>query len=248
MDEERYKQYIVDLYSRINDNSNAISLCSLYSSMIQIKHDSQTLVNYYQPIYEDIKCFIKEYVTEISNMQKGYGYDVIDMLKIEHMISMCPNAPERNELFKHAFRLLSSSGYIVESEYFTENYNEKNALYALSHGSYKQRFPAFLSLMSQNIWWCLAAVVAVVIIHYVILLPAVSENFILYEINYHSYFENFYINHFFNLFAYLFGISETAFCKPISAMGIFLSILFRLFYLVIVSGLLVNLLLKKLRL
>lgn len=245
MKSKNIKYYLDKLYNCVQGCSDAITLCSSYSVILQIKHDNPSLASYNEPLYIDIKCFIDEYVSMVSHQRRDYGYDAVDVKKMETFIITCPDANQCKELFRHAYIQLSEKGFIHESEYFKEKYIASRAMLQIRNGNFRQKLIGVVTFTVNNSWLYLFILAVVVILQYVILLPCSAPEQAIFEISYFNYANNFCLNHFLNLLAYLLGINETLFCKPISAVGMLLTICFQLFYIVFVGGLAVDILKKK---
>ena len=91
MVQNRIKNYLDELYTKIQDDTNIVSLCSLYSYVIQIKSEHMELKDYNETLYVDVKCFIENYVANLSQQGKDYGYDAVDVGKIIQHINRGQN-------------------------------------------------------------------------------------------------------------------------------------------------------------
>lgn len=241
------KHYLDELYHKVHDDANVVSLCSLYSCIVQIKKESPELKDYRETLYVDIKHFIDEYVSNVSQQEKEFGYDSVDMGKIKKHIMICPDAKQRNELYRYASLALTTHGFVEESEHFKYMSSIGRSTSLLRSGTFLQKCKGIVSLIVNNLWFCLITVVIVFSIHYILLLPFSSPEQAIFEINYSSYAENLYMNHLLNLLAYLFSVNDTLFCKPLSAIGILLSVVLQIFYLLFVGGSLIEMLKKYTR-
>ena len=241
------KYYLSKLYKSVYGCSDAVSLCSSYSDILQIKHDNPELANLKNSVYVDIKCFIEEYVSMVSHEKRDFGYDSVDLSKIDKFISFCPDANRRIELFRYASIQLSSRGFLQEAEYCNKKHVKGRAISHINRSDFPHKLKGILSLIINNVWLCLLLVAMVLLLHYVILLPYSAANYAIFEISYSTYVDNFYLNHLLNFIGYLFGINESPFCKPLGFTGILLIVCLRLFYMLFVGGTLVDILKKCIR-
>ncbi len=246
MVQNRIKNYLDELYTKIQDDTNIVSLCSLYSYVIQIKSEHMELKDYNETLYVDVKCFIENYVANLSQQGKDYGYDAVDVGKIIQHINICPNTNLRNRLLYHASSILKTYSYEKESEYFKNVSSRVKAIYLIRTGNLLQKLQGLISLIINNVGYCLLIAFTIFIVHYIILLPCSSIDYAFFEIGYSFYADNFYLNHLLNLLAYLFGVNETLFCKPLNGTGLLLCAVLQIFYVLFVGGVLLDTIKKHL--
>lgn len=242
----RINRYLDELYHGVHECSDAASLCSAFSNIVQIKHEHQEMADYNEPLYVDIKNFIDNYVCMVSSPNRDFGYDAVDSHKMEQFISFCLDLRQRNELYHFAYIQLSAKGLTSDAEYFENMYRKGSAIAQIRNGNFFQKLVGIVSFTVSSTWLCLLVLGVVLLIHYVILLPCSSPDNALFEISHAAYADNFYVNHLLNLFMYLLGINETLFCKPIHSTGTILILCLQLFYVLFVGGLFVDMLKEKL--
>lgn len=241
------KDYLDELYNEVHNTANNVSLCSLYSFIVQIKNECPELKDYRETLYVDIKHFIDEYVANISLQERDFGYDVVNVEKIDKHIMICSIAKQRNELYRYASLALSSHGFHEESDHFKNSSLIGRSVSLLRTGNFMQKCRGTLSLIANNVWICIVTIVVVFIIHYMILLPVASSEHAVFLISYSGYSGNFYLNHLLNLLAYLFGVNDTLFCKPTGGTGILISVVLQLFYVLFGGSVLIETLKKYIK-
>jgi hypothetical protein len=159
-------------------------------------------------LYRDVKIFI-EYIV-LSVKERIYGYDYIDTNKLKNMFLYFD--PERRYyLYLFLERILKSNGFEedlmwaktelkkTEIEYLCKRGWKKN-------GIFKNIFRLIFTLSSLNICSMLMSLLVIVAVTCVILLPAPFQKMEIFNIKYHSYSNNFILNHILNVISGFIGL------------------------------------------
>ena len=230
---DKRKKILKELYNLIRQDDIHKTLESLFL-IIQIKGENRSLIHYRQSIYLDIKRFIKVYI-EVTEV-KDYGYDKLDLKKIREAIGRNSNANERLQLSKYAYRQLFLTGRELELGEF-KGFTNKCKTEALSKDqSFVGKWNLMAHLLSYNVYSIILMLISLFMVSYVIFLPAASETLEIFRLNYESYAENFYLNHFVNLLSLAFYINDGDLIVPQNWLGvIILAILKSIYVLVILN-------------
>jgi len=229
------------IYNKIdNIEENNHLKAGLYYSVIQIKKDNPSIKNEINSIYLDAKRFIFCYINSVE--ERDLGYDVVDTKKISKCIEALDNAQEQLQLSLNAYRLLKTKGFEDEGKEIRKLSNKKKTD-VIRNQKYKfgKYFKLLLHLSSYSLSSIVLTICIIILISYVILLPAPFDEWVTYKVNYHIYSDSFYINHLVNILSNIFGIKNDFTIETFGLLGVFTLMTLKLFYLVFI----VNYLYKK---
>ncbi|MEQ8423341.1 MAG: hypothetical protein RIA63_01435 [Cyclobacteriaceae bacterium] len=213
-------------------------------AIIAIKADqgNDSLYDYNQTIYLDIKFFVDTYVESLKS--QAFGYDTFDLNRI-FVLYQLVSIREAVALNNHLYRVIKTQGYEKElgvakrkaEELLLREYREKPLIL------YFARYIIFLS--SKGIWSLLLTIGIIFIVYGLILLPAPSGWIELFEIQYDSYSNIFLVNHVINLVAGTLDLGVSFEIRSINIGGIILLIIGKLLSILLIGNYLVEQLYKR---
>lgn len=234
-----------DLYKKAND-LNTGNRADLFYYIIQIKSLNPEFSNHIQSLYIDIKSFIENYIISIN--KRDFGYDVINIRKINSAIDTISLSNQKLSLFLHAYKILKNNHFEDDAEAAIV-FIRKTKLQVLKEKKTKWKWVGVLChLISYSIIAVLCILFVLFVISYVIYLPALNNNFAIINFQYEDFHKNFYVNHFFNIIYYLFDISDKVQINPINWGGVLLISVMKLFYFVCIANYLYQIILERLKL
>ena len=223
---------IKKLYDKIStiDSNNHLK-AELYFSIIQLKKNIPTLANDGNSIYVDAKIFISTYIDSIE--ERDLGYDIINTDKILNCIEFVENPHEQLLLAQKSYRLLMNGGFEEESKLLKKIVNvKKTSLLKSKPFCLSKYMKLLLHLSTYNLFTIIITLFILFLISCLVLLPAPSENWAVYEVTYHSYSEVFIINHFVNILSNVFAINNQFKIETSSLFGIFSIIILKVLHVV----------------
>ncbi|NDW11829.1 hypothetical protein D0T50_02870 [Bacteroides sp. 214] len=238
-------QRLDQLYQNI-DTLQTEKSADLYYYIIQIKHSHTTLRNHKNSIYVDIKNFIECYIRSIE--KRDFGYDVLNINKIITAINNTPNNKEQLSLLMHAYKILKNNHFEVEAESVITLIRNTKLQILKSEKSYKKHFKILFHLISYNLIAVFLVLLLILLVSYIIFLPAPLDSLVSLEFKYDNYNENFYINHLLNIICYFFDMSDSVQIKPINSNGVLLILIMKSFYIVCIANYLYQIILERLKL
>ena len=238
-------QILDKLYDEIED-VNIDNNANSYFYIIQIKNSNPDLSNHKNSIYVDIKKFVEYYILSIE--KRDFGYDVLNLDKINLAINYVPPPEERLSLYLHTYKTLKNSHFENEAENIIVNIRKAKLLVLRTKKFKKKYINIFLHLISYNLTFVFLVLALIFVVSYVIFLPAPLNSFELIDFQYESFHENFYINHLFNIIYYLFDISNKVQINPINWGGVLLISGMKLFYFVCIVNYLYQIILERFKL
>lgn len=187
-------------------------------------------------LYKDIKQWIILYLQNIS--EKSSGYDEINFCKLGKIIK-CLTTCDQVKILKFTRRLLSKDHVDEETINKLDNLLAKTEIVSLNSEKFffKRITKKIILYSSKDLTSLFVTCILLLICINIILLPAPYQFLEIYSIEYISYCENFYLNHFLNITAYMLDINEDDFVISTQCIiGVVLKIIGKiLFYLIILN-------------
>lgn len=200
--------------------------------ILQIKKEEESLKSYKQSLYLDIKKFIKYYIK--SSEKKDYGYDKLNVEKIINAINTSSSDKEKYELSLYTSRLINLNGLESELIEFAKFLNVCKTESLKKETSFGSKIRLISHIASYKLSSIIYILIAVFLLSYLIFLPAEFELFELFKMNYSNYADNFYWNHFLNIFSLAIGIESESVIIPLNGFGIFVLAILKLAYILII--------------
>lgn len=231
------KQIIESSYKEI-EKSSEDQKSNLLFNIIQIKSENRQFEKINNSLYIDIKCFIECYINSLNN--EDYGYDVVDLKKIEIAIKSEKSKSAKYELSEFCIRCLKSNNH----ESLVDKFKIKNLKFkffsTLEKPGIINFFKSILILTSFNLLSLFITVSFLVSLTILLLHEAYIPCFELYQIKYDAFSTNLMINKLLNVIAKPFGIAENFKLIPQNEYAVLLLIFLKSLYLIFIGNFIIE--------
>ncbi len=227
------KDYLVKFYEERKEKMYSLNT-QLIFSIIQIKKKNFKLKNFNQSIYLDVKEFAHNYINSVE--RKDFGYDTLDISKLESAINSLENPKERNTISIHIIRELHKKGLTDEVDSFKSYSNKIRTQSLKSKSGFKNYLNLISHLCSYNLRTISILLLLCFIGTYIILLPAPFSDMAIFKIYYFDYSNSFCVNHFLNLLVSIFDLEDEKFIKPLNGFGVIILSFLKLTYILLIAN------------
>jgi len=226
------KEYIDQLYHKVNESPDILIKAGFAYGIIEIKRDNPELVDYGNSIYVDVKDFVDWYIMGISSDSNGdYGYDSVSIEKVLNALNIIDNINQRVALYDRTLNLLKSYSMDCLSEIFKQERKRYKLQQCFRTKSLSSWIRGIGRLSIYNVWTVIGVLFIAFCGYYVLTLPMADEKHALFVIEHQDYCGNIYANHFLTYFAGVLDLTDKTFCKANSVLGFFIMIAYKLFFM-----------------
>ena len=239
--DEKIKRLLDEQYKKLENNLqgfNSRTKINILNNIIEIKNDNQEIRNHNRQLTVDIKIFI-DWIIDLHE-SAALGYDTYNVQQFSNLIRKLTYT-EKKSLTSFFIRKLKLSGF----ENRLDDYQKLKKELEIAEYRKKWYLPSnfallIISLPTLSLTYLIFELVIFFTIYVIFTLPAISDTFILYRIEYSTYESNFLVNHVLNIIADLVGLETSFKVLPMNVFGVILGALGRLLFISIVVKYLIS--------
>lgn len=196
---------------------------------------SYITINYKQNKSSNSYQLIKQYINfNIQAIKKeNYGYDEMNYDKFIKLIKPL-SYDEKLAILKYLISTFNTN----LPDYNLDHYLKEIKIIEINkifHSNKIILYPKALILLSGISTSCLIiTLLSVYILTTIILLPSIDNDISLFKVEYENYHNNFHINHILNILSVFTGLSNNIKISPLNIIGLFLLIIGKLIFMLII--------------
>lgn len=181
--------------------------------------------------YINFKNFINCYIEVVKKCD--YGYDHLNQNKIEEVIGYL-ETDEKVSGLRYAISIMAKELPEYDRRWLIEIINKAEIKQIVHRKQYKLYLKALVLFLSNRLQRLIVVLICFFIIIYIALLPAISPQFIMFQISYDKYSNNFWLNHFLNVLTLFADFDNNFKIYPLNGLAVIISVAAKIFFVLLI--------------